>query len=838
MTDDLIGIYEDAEMKMKFLIASMSMLIGIPVALAAERMCFNQETSGDFPSSAANGAVIEVAESDHANFAARKCAINYWSYYEGKVKNSAGKLITQATCAANASEINLRKGYAPLGVFFRGTKSNLQKTKIATYHWDVYGPTSTASTASSLVVSYDSFNMGHVFEVPGTYTITLSITGEDGSISKATTTVDVWARDKVTYYVDSALGDDRYSGKSMQPDLTCNVDTSAVGKCNGPWKTATRSFAELGKPYVVNTYPGGKYTAPATCSSWVDVKATLYNAGWFNVYRSNLFVDAMALKDASGKYIGKEIPLRVCNGYVKTRDSLLNPGDQVLFKRGQTFDLETGLNSLAKYTASDATTTYKYEKMDCNSLLQVPHWPKAKGVNYGAYGVGDKPLIQNVGEASCIALQYQGVGELNTSFVDLKFDLESTSKNASPLLGNRASLFFAPGDPVNTVFLRTELQKFNQGIIFQGSVHGVFLKDTKSYDSTIVHFFTANSAKDVALVGNNMDLSGNHLAYSSVANGFIYNNVFSRPAFGRTAWRLDGGLYADPNRFVWMAKNQFIGWIDNRDSSTCLIAGRCAYGDGKRYNYMLVDLGPNVVGSIGTRDVVFTKNLVKDAETLMGLGNDENVAIYDNVFSTVDTTSSSRIIFGKDLSNRPLKNINFKNNVVADLGSTVTTGGQAIFDVLNYYQGKCSDQFDHKAINILNNTIYVNNDRKVLRYNLAQGNDINGVKLPDLSFNEGIAAIQGGLLSFSGNTIYASPTTNVNNALVSKRRFVLGSGTSGYVPDRNVAESVVVEGKDTLAQSYRYYGAKGYMDMGVSAGNAFMDKNGFDINALMANKLK
>lgn len=817
----------------KITVLSLSILAIIQTnAIAADRLCFSTpETYNDFPSPTTNGAVIEVADNDMPNLANTTVRCNnYLPYFSKNVKDSSGNLITSKTCLANPSLVNFRQGYAPLGVFFRGTKSNVIGGKIVKWHWDV------TDSANQPVVSYDSFNMAHVFEKPGVYKTKLTITDDKNQTYSTETSVNVWARDGKTYYVDSVVGDDRFNGLSQTPIAGCDVNTATVGTCAGPWKTATKAFAESTKFYNVTSYPNGKYTANATCKGFSKETITKYGAGWFKTYRSNLFIDTMALKNPDGSIMQTQAD--VCSGgLITSRNGNLRPGDQVLFNKGQTFDVETAVTTLSAYTAKaeDGVTIYNYELYAPTGLASTNHWTPSVGVLYSSYGNGTIPLIQNVGKTSGIMIAFQGVGEFGFSMADLKFNLES-SNNLLPS-NNRADFMFAPADPINLVLLRTELEKFNQGPMLQGGVHGLFIKDINSFDSYVTHLFTANGAKDIALVRNKFDYSGNHIAYTSNANGFIYGNTFSRPAFGRTALRIDGSAWNDPNRYNWISNNTFLGWIDPRTSSNCNLPftdPQCrAFSDGKSYNYALVTLSPNAVVDLAMRDTVFKDNLVKDGGALLTTGNTLNTLVENNVFVTLDPNQSSRLGVSSDMSTRPTKNLTIINNSFIELADRIGPNNElnsSIIDASSYDKAACSEVANHTGINIKNNSFYVNNKRRVIKTALYQGKDLNANQLPMLTFDQGQALFPSIVTSFEGNSIYVNPTY-ANNTL-----FTLGGAKTNVVaPDKTggLGADLFYEAKDTLGVPYRVYSKAGMSLLGMNQGNNFLSISDITPDQLM-----
>jgi len=82
--------------------------------------------------------------------------------------------------------------YAPLAVFFEGWKSE-PRTEIVSYVWD-FGDGS---------APFSGFNAAHVYETPGNYRATLTVTDSKGYSATSTVDIAVLKRDGATYYVDS-----------------------------------------------------------------------------------------------------------------------------------------------------------------------------------------------------------------------------------------------------------------------------------------------------------------------------------------------------------------------------------------------------------------------------------------------------------------------------------------------------------------------------------------------------------------------------------------------------------------------------------------------------------
>jgi len=699
-------------MKMKLIPLLLGLGLTTSLSAATERMCFGQvpiETSTELV------AKITIFEGDY--FTTNKCK-RFFPYYEKHVD------FTSSECGANEEQLSLDKGYAPFGVFLRGTDST-GKDNIASYDWEIKN-----IATNEILTTYNAFNASYVFDEPGEYSATLTITGKDGSTSTATKDITVWARDGKDYFVDSAIGDDRYDGLSQVADNTCDANTATLGSCSGPWKTATRALGEL-SPYQVTNYPNGEYTADNICSSTETADIVSYKQGNFKIFRNSSFLESEALKDDEGNFL-PVLPTKFCSTKVAKRNTVLRPGDQVLFNRGQQFNLETGTNKIYKYTATKDGITYNYERLDTNPVTSVPHWSKAIGVHFGAYGAGNIPYIKNTGEQSSSTFHQYGVGMFGFAMTNLSFNLNA---GTATTLGNRSTFVKLSGNGINTVFNNISVKEMDQGILgsINSDAQGLFIFNSRFYDSEVTQIYTNTNTKDVAIVNNNLDYSYNHLIYSSISHGLVYNNTLSRPAFGRTAYRLSGGAFATPNNNVWISDNKMSGWIDPRTKAEF---GR-AFGDGTRYNYMLAQIAPNNTNEkqISFRDIVFTRNTLSDAETLLSVGGGENIEVSHNTLQSA-STNTTKFINASQIAYRPMRNLSIDNNKFIDTSDT--NYRSSFIDLSNYSKTKCTDQFNHKKIDITNNVFYTPNTlRKVLKFSpLDQGKDLLGIDLPKLTLDQ------------------------------------------------------------------------------------------------------
>jgi len=790
---------------------TISLVLGLSITgnlAAAERMCFGQvpvETSTDLV------AKITVAESDH--FTTNKCK-SYFPYYEKHVD------FTKAECEANKDQISFDKGYAPFGVFFRGTDST-GKNNIASYDWEIKN-----IATNEVLTTYNAFNAAYVFDEPGEYSAILTITAKDGSTSTDTKNVTVWAPDGKDYFVDSAIGDDRYDGLSQTPDTTCDANTAALNSCTGPWKTATRALGEM-SPYQVTNYPNGEYTADNICAGTETVDIVRYKQGNFKVFRSSTFVESEALKDKDGQYL-PVVPTQLCSNTVAKRGTVLRPGDQVLFNRGQQFKLETGINKIHKYTSPNSSgDILNYERLNSSAITVTGHWSKAQGVHFGAYGSGATPAIKNTGKTSNIALHFQGLGLFGFTMSNLDFNLNSNTPNP---FDTRATFVFMNGNPISTVFSKINIKEMGQGIVASVAKkiasQNLFIFNSKFYDSKVTQLFTSQSFQNVAIINNTFDYSYNHLIYSSISHGLVYNNTLSRPAFGRTAFRLAGGQFTNPNNYVWISDNKISGWIDPRTQAEF---GN-AFSDGKRYNYSLLNISPNVPQDKAIHDVVFTRNNVTDAENFMNIGVGENISIHNNTFQTADISSVNRIHLNSPMSKRPLRNISIDHNKFIDSAISEGPYSSSFINLANYSDTKCSDQFNNQKINITNNSFYSTHSKKrmFMFTPLKQGKDLLGNSLPDLSLEQAENFLKKELMLNNNNFITPDMTTPSIQIGGANRAY-------GNVNETNIDWTNYFQGTEGNLGDYRLYNQQSLFSQ-QTGNNTFSSTDSISIDTLLASE--
>jgi uncharacterized repeat protein (TIGR02543 family) len=483
--------------------------------------------------------------------------------------------------ASSYGGLNATRSYAPAAVFFEGWKSSPRES-IVYYEWD-FGDGSPV---------FDGFNAAHIYETPGNYTATLTVTDADGIQSTDTVDVEVLARDGATYYVDAVSGNDSNSGLSQAQ----------------AWRTATHAFRGMNE----------------------------------------------------GRY---------------------GQGDQILFRRGQTFQMVSG-------------------------QVQPGHYAAGHGYAFGAFGTGDRPLIQHVGSTQSWFINQTGIGLAHVTFMDLHFDLTTSG-------GHVGSFFQIVGDGAQLLFYRLKIENFFQALLANGNpgqeASGFFIAECEGFNSKQVHMFARTSR--FALLDSTFDTSENHIAYLSyIDRGVITRNTLSRPAFGRTALRIAARTdsFDIPSNNVVVSDNFFRGWIDP-------VVGGPAHSDGTRYNWELVNLAPNGPWEQRMTDVVFERNTLTNAETFLTISDYDNLIVRNNLFVGKSTYPSPRIKIGKDYwDTKPLRNIKLYNNTIMCYG--ISGGANQIFGIYNYIAEPYQGLTQHQDIQIRNNVVYVPQGRSRMIY--------------------------------------------------------------------------------------------------------------------------
>ncbi|MBI2629451.1 PKD domain-containing protein, partial [Candidatus Pacearchaeota archaeon] len=560
---------------------------------------------------------------------------------------------------SNYGGTNMTGFYAPLPVFFEGWASS-PRDDIVNYRWN-FGD-------GNILEGSGMFNSAHIYETPGTYTTTLTVTDSSGATASDTIQITARSRDGTTYYVDSLIGNDNiYDGKCQ----------TVSGGC-GPWQTATKAFRMIG------------------CGN---------------------------------------------------NNTFYQPGDQILFKRGQTF----------------------YYQSSCgqSSVAQPGHYKAGYGYLFGAYGTGAKPIIKPANGVDAYLIAQTGLGMAFVTFRDLNF-----TGRADNGIVNSKEIFQSTQKIINILFYNNDFKDQGTAIVLSGStactdnINGAFIFNNTMFNSTRgVLFFAA--AGRLAFIGNNLDLSENHDAYlDPIDNGIILDNTFSRPAHGRTALRIAGvGAPVNcPSNNIYVANNKMLGWIDpinctqspftpqicttdaecvDSDPYTldeqCLNATsnlRCKYytctssptappasyisgspaahdGGGNTYNWLLTQFGPQESGYQSVQNIIFEDNTITNADSLLGIWAAENITIRNNLFISQTGTNKAGISVGSLYpggaynGQRPNRNVKIIGNTIAvkNAGHHISAvdSDHPIFTALNYPSS------GHENIVFKNNLVYIGN---------------------------------------------------------------------------------------------------------------------------------
>lgn len=418
--------------------------------------------------------------------------------------------------------------------------------------------------------------------------------------------------------------------------------------------------------------------------------------------------------------------LREMNERINER--LLQPGDEILFKRGRTYFFE--------------------------HLPSLGHGRSAQGIHFGAYDVGSKPEIKWSGSMEGRDrwgppyIFSSGFGKQYWSFSDLHFNFHQKKGNQ---LGG---FIFLPDHGRGFLFLRDDFDDpYNGVFLFHGGnkydeptnvfMIGSSINQRDSFVYSVTQMFGGPGR--LALVNNTFDNSGNHIGYfGSLNKAVISQNVFSRPAFGRTALRITGGRQESPANNIYISENYFLGWVDpidcfGADHENCTY-GHSSYphnGGGTSYNYLLVNLAPGGNGNpYFIQNVLFERNLLTNFQAGMDVANAENVTIRNNFFISPSPYISRFLQLG--LSNSSNDNTHSLRNVMV-VGNTFVTNGNKTLQAteprfIEIHEWLRGEQFgyggDNENITIANNIFFGINDRPIqaIAYYDHRGGSLPGLR--------------------------------------------------------------------------------------------------------------
>lgn len=337
-------------------------------------------------------------------------------------------------------------------------------------------------------------------------------------------------------------------------------------------------------------------------------------------------------------------------------------GSEVLFKRGQTFPID--------------------------ETLTIPYGRGTKGINFGAYGDENlaKPRIEWTGLDNDGVLLPMGYNSDNIGIRDLHFDHSGPNGQLRGTIGSV--------DAFHTLLLlRNHFDNPKNGFVSiqtnaEGGVrapYNIFLvENTANHNETALTSTTLvfGGPTRFAMVNNSFDESGNHIAYmGGIDKGLITYNRLTRPAFGRTAYRDNGGTKVRPTNNIYFANNYLLGWRDPIDCGYC--GGECPCphgvpahnGGGERYNFQLFDIAAGGAGDRRNQtyydNLLFENNVITNYEKGLILALAENVTLRNNLFVSPSEVGGLPSSEGQALTlgyegglniSQPLRNIKIVGN--------------------------------------------------------------------------------------------------------------------------------------------------------------------------------
>lgn len=560
------------------------------------------------------------------------------------------------------TNISTYEGYTMHGVFFSGWDSTDHRY-IRTWKWD-FGDGSPY---------FYGINAGHIFETAGTFTVTLTVTDYLGRSSSATQTVIIHARG------------------TGNPSMNVGT-TNAPG--TGTYALTTYYVDPTGGTVSSDLYDGKSQV-------WDGISTT--SSGPWQTFNKV----ALALKKTGGTPISSWT---------------IKPGDEILLKRGGTFNVNA------------VPTRYG-------------HGGLSQGFHLGAYGTGANPSVQWVTPAAAAAWQanhsysvgdlfyvndangqygliYQvttaytsgathgltegnnvigvtlidavGVGSGFYSITDIDFKfVDGTTSMITGLTGGsdqrrnivvlRCGLYDAFNAPV---YVSTTASAANTIEPYGFFVHDCIANQNNVVTSSVINF-TYGDGNAWSLIGNTADKSGNHVAYlQSIKWGVIADNTFSRPAWGRNALRITGGNVATGReaKKIHITRNNFVGWIDPQTVDLLPLSvthgtSPHAGGGGTSYNLQLLSLCDN--GSLNeyAYDVVFDNNVISNYNVGVVLTNRVRHRLINNIWKT-SSPGAAAIKVGKPAGGGtqaiPCDTIDISNNTFVCDGSSVSANNPMI----------------------------------------------------------------------------------------------------------------------------------------------------------------
>ncbi|HIJ74751.1 MAG TPA: hypothetical protein HPP83_11690, partial [Candidatus Hydrogenedentes bacterium] len=139
--------------------------------------------------------------------------------------------------------------------------------------------------------------------------------------------------------------------------------------------------------------------------------------------------------------------------------------------------------------------------------------------------------------------------------------------------------------------------------------------------------------------------------------------------------------------------------------------GRAHNGDGTRYNYSLVGLGTGAEEISNTiSNALFEGNTIIDAEVMLETHTSDDLVVRNNVLTTQDTSTSSRIkVYAPGVKSGPIQDLLITHNTITAARNAVRVN--PIFEVSPYELEAFEGRVRHENIVIEQNVIIMDADK-------------------------------------------------------------------------------------------------------------------------------
>ncbi|HSV14403.1 MAG TPA: PKD domain-containing protein [Tepidisphaeraceae bacterium] len=423
-----------------------------------------------------------------------------------------------------------------------------------------------------------AYNGGHVYDTPGTYTITLTVTNEAGGQAVATQQLTITAAQRTQIFVDAVNGDDTAAGTQAAPIKTIARGAQMLGdnselllKAGGKYDmTATAGVGH--KNVLVSRY--GQGNDPVINRIYGNGTSTFATYGADGITFEHLTFDSPYAAGAdgaapkvgvSGLYLsGKNITVRNCT-FLNIDDAVNEIGNpQGVIVQDNTAPLATGVRGYFVWaqgkqqliignTAVNSTREHIVRMVDVDtSTLEFNDFDNADRGTIDKYDGSKGDIEIHRGQYVYVAHNKIADGDIRTGPLGLWGEDPSTSTQWVVIEDNTLTntLVYMRPDSLH-IMARSNVIMTNVGQAF--TIDGTGCKDI-----TIMN----NTALDTAT-------SGNFLRVNSHASGIVMtNNLWVAPNIvpGSGACAAVYVNEADLSSFttiannIWPAPAKILGW--------------------------------------------------------------------------------------------------------------------------------------------------------------------------------------------------------------------------------------------------------------------------------------